>query len=70
MNFSEDRLSFEEKDKVIKLIVSEGGHSLVRLELVGTWNDDEAVLLVKDEKSVTDVKGTIVSSSWEVDSRD
>ena len=32
---------------------SEGGHHLVKLELVGTWKDFEAVFLVKNEEDVT-----------------
>ena len=32
---------------------SEGGHHLVGLEFVGTWKDDEAVFLVKNEEDVT-----------------
>ena len=30
----------------------EGGNHLVKLELVGTWKNDEAVFLVKNEEDV------------------
>ena len=44
--FEEDKLKFKGKDKNVELIESEGGHLLARLELVGTWKNDEALYLV------------------------
>ena len=54
LDFAEDKLEFKEKDKSVKLKVSDGGHMLVRLELVGHWKDKDAVHLVKEEESLVD----------------
>ena len=51
LDFADDKLRLKEKDKCVDLTVSEGGHLLAKLELVGKWNDDEAVYLVKTERS-------------------
>ena len=46
-NFTKDKLEFKDTMKSVDLMVSEDGHMLARLELVGKWNDDDAVSSVK-----------------------
>ena len=46
LDFAEDKLKFKEVDKEIDLI--KGSHMLVKLELVGKWQDEDAVFLVKE----------------------
>ena len=53
MDFEDDKLEFKGKDKNVELTESEGGHLLARLELVGTWKDDEALYLVEKEDDVS-----------------
>ena len=50
VDFEEDKLELKGKDKNVKLIESEGGHLLARLELVGTWKNDEALYLVEKKR--------------------
>ena len=47
-----DRIVFKEKKKKIETKESTGGHILVNLELVGKWEDSEAILLVEKEDEV------------------
>ena len=56
LDFAEDKLEFKEKGKNIELMVSAGGHMMAKLELVGKWNDEDVVYLVKNEKDVKSVK--------------
>ena len=53
VDFEEDKLEFKEQEKSVRLMKSEGGQHLAKLELVGTWMDDEAVYLVKNEEDVS-----------------
>ena len=53
VDFEDDKLEFKHQEKNVDLANSEGGHHLVKLELVGTWKDVEAVFLVKNEEDVT-----------------
>ena len=50
MDFEDDKMEFKEQEKNVDLADSEGGHHLVRLELVGTWKD---IFLVKNKEDVT-----------------
>ena len=50
LDFEESKLGFKEKNKEVDLI--KGSHMLVKLELVGKWKDEDAVLLVKGEKDL------------------
>ena len=56
LEFTKDKLEFNDTKKSVDLMVSEGGHMLARLELVGKWNDDDAVFLVKKEENIADFK--------------
>ncbi len=47
-----DRLVFKEKGKKVETVESKGGHSLVNLELVGKWEDSDAIYLVEKEDEV------------------
>ena len=42
-----DRIVFRNKEKKVETQESAGGHILVNLELVGKWEDCEAILLVE-----------------------
>ena len=53
VDFEDSKMEFKYQEKNVDLADSEGGHHLVKLELVSTWKDDEAVFLVKNEKDVT-----------------
>ena len=53
MDFEDNKIEFKEQEKNVDLTDSEGGHHLVRLELVGTWKDDEAIRLGKNEEDVS-----------------
>ena len=44
-----DRIVFKKKEKKVETQESAGGHLLVNLELVGKWEDSEAILLVEKE---------------------
>ena len=55
-----DRIVFKEKKKKVETKESTGGHILVNLELVGKWEDSEAILLVEKD----DVKSVIIGSLW------
>merc|ERR1711954_59897 len=44
-----DRTVFKKKEKKVDTQESTGGHILVNLELVGKWEDSEAILLVEKE---------------------
>ena len=45
-----DRIVFKKKEKKVETQESAGGHILVNLELVGKWEDSEAILLVEKEE--------------------
>ena len=45
-----DRIVFKKKEKRVETQESAGGHILVNLELVGKWEDSEAILLVEKEE--------------------
>ena len=47
-----DKLEFKEKDKKVRLIESKGGHLIAQLELVGKWEDKDAIYLVEKEDEV------------------
>ena len=51
---AEQKLGFKEKNNNINLL--KGSHLLAKLELVGTWKDEDAVFLVKEEKDVKNLK--------------
>ena len=48
LDFAERKLGLKENDKEVELI--KGSHLLAKLELVGKWKDEEAVLLVKRKR--------------------
>ena len=52
IDHEEDKLELKEKGKKVELIESKGGHSVVNLELVGKWEDSEAIYLVEKEDEV------------------
>ena len=47
-----ERIVFKQKEKKVKTKESAGGHILVNLELVGKWEDSEAILFVEKEDDV------------------
>ena len=47
-----DRLVFKGKGKKVETIESKGRHSAVNLELVGKWEDIDAIYLVEKEDDV------------------
>ena len=49
-------MEFKAKGKNVKLIESKGGHLLAQLELVGKWEDEDAVHLVEKEEDVINLK--------------
>ena len=53
LDFSEDRLEFKEKGKSVNLKMSEGGHMIAKLEIVGEWKNEDVIYLVKSEKDVS-----------------
>ena len=56
IDHEEDKLEFKEKDKKVKLIESKGGHLIAQLELVGKWEDKDAIYLVENENEVNSEK--------------
>ena len=56
IDHEEDKLEFKEKDKKVKLIESKGGHLIAQLELVGKWEDKDAIYLVENENEVDSEK--------------
>ena len=56
IDHEEDKLEFKEKDKKVKLIESKGGHLIAQLELVGKWEDKDAIYLVENEDEVNSDK--------------
>merc|ERR1712237_112131 len=53
LNFEDRKLGFKEKDKRVDLI--KRSHLVVKLELVGKWNNDEAVFVVGEEKDIKSI---------------
>ena len=49
---SGEKIVFKQKEKKVKTKESAGGHILVNLELVGKWEDSEAILFVEKEDDV------------------
>ena len=47
-----DKLEFKEKGKKVELVESKGGHLIAKLELVGKWEDKDAIYLVEKEDEV------------------
>ena len=47
-----ERIVFKEKEKKVETKESNGGHIVVNLELVGKWEDSEAIYLVEKEDDV------------------
>ena len=45
-----DKIISKKKEKKVETQESAGGHILVNLELVGKWEDSEAILLVEKEE--------------------
>ena len=56
IDHEEDKLEFKEKDKKVKLIEFKGGHLIVQLELIGKWEDKDAIYLVENENEVDSEK--------------
>ena len=56
IDHDEDKLEFKGKDKNVKLTESKGGHLLAQLELVGKWEDKDAIYLVENEDEVNSDK--------------
>ena len=48
----DDRIIFKEKGMKVEKVEFKEGHSVVNLELVGKWEDSEAILLVEKEDDV------------------
>ena len=53
VDFEDDKMEFKDQEKNVDLADSEGGHHLVKLELVGKLKDDEVVFLVINKEDVT-----------------
>ena len=56
IDHEEDKLEFKGKDKNVNLIKSKGGHLLAQLELVGIWEDKDAIYLVETEDDLSSDK--------------
>ena len=56
IDHEEDKLAFNEKDKNVKLVESKGGHLIAQLELIGKWEDKDAVYWVENEDQVNSKK--------------
>ena len=52
LDLARDRKIFEGKGKKVETAESKGGHSVVNLELVGKWEDSDAIYLVEKEGDV------------------
>ena len=50
------RIVFNEKGKKVETLESSGGHMVVNLELVGEWENNEAIYLVEKEDDVKSEK--------------
>merc|ERR1712030_27575 len=50
LDFEEEKLGFKECKKTVQL--ERKSHLVVQLQVVGTWNEDEAVFLVQNEKDI------------------
>merc|ERR1712074_38608 len=50
LDFEDEKLGFKEANKMVQL--TRQSHLVVKLQLVGTWNEDEAVFLVQQEKDI------------------
>merc|ERR1712030_136912 len=50
LDFEEEKLGFKDVNKMVQL--TRQSHLVVKLQLVGTWNEDEAVFLVQQEKDI------------------
>merc|ERR1712030_75877 len=53
LDFEDRKLGFKEQKKMVNLI--KRSHLVVKLELVGKWNEDEAVFLVREEKDIKSI---------------
>merc|ERR1712030_3592 len=53
LDFEDRKLGFKEQKKRVDLI--KRSHLVVKLELVGKWNEDEAVFLVREEKDIKSI---------------
>ena len=51
------RIVFKEKGKKVETVENNVGHIVVNLELVGKWEDSEAIYLVEKEDDVQSKKG-------------
>ena len=54
MDFMRRKLGFEDREKKIQL--TKISHLLVKLELVGTWKEEDTVYLVEKEKDLKTLK--------------
>ena len=52
MHVSGERLVFKEKGKKVETVESKGGNSVANLDLVGKWEDIDAIHLVEKEDDV------------------
>ena len=52
LDLPRDRIIFEGKGKKVETAESKGGHSVVNIELVGKWEDSDAIYLVEKEGDV------------------
>ena len=53
----DQRIVFKEKGKKVETVENNVGHIVVNLELVGKWEDSEAIYLVEKEDDVQIEKG-------------
>merc|ERR1712030_214651 len=54
LDFEDEKLGFKDVNKMVQL--TRQCHLVVKLQLVGTWNEDEAVFLVEKEKDIKSLK--------------
>merc|ERR1712237_88403 len=54
LDFEDRKLGFKDVSKMVEL--TRQSHLVVKLQLVGTWNEDEAVFLVQKEKDIQSLK--------------
>ena len=62
VDLEDDKLKFKEQNKVIDLIKLDGGHQIAKLEMVGRWDDNEAVYIVQQEKDAVSNENAV----WKV----
>ena len=59
VDLEDDKLEFKGQDKIAELREPDGGHQLTKLEIVDTWDGNEAVYIVKEEDNAVSNKNAV-----------